>query len=245
MAAQSATTHPKAVPALTLPSLDYRRSDIRMPDDVHVGLDAWADAWVGRLRRGPQLRMRLARNAARIDALATDFQSLADSRLRQRLAECRAVFRRQREVECDAWTGRALAAVREAAARCLGLRPYPVQILGCLALHHGSLAEMATGEGKTLVAGMAAVLAGWTRNPCHIVTVNDYLAQRDAEWLGPLYRFCGLSVGFVTGLMEPAARRHAYACDVTCTTSKELVADFLRDRLALGRVHAPQPGQAQ
>src|SRR5204862_2735109 len=96
----------------------------------------------------------------------------------------------------------ALAAVREAAHRCVGLRAFPVQLMGALALHRGQLAEMATGEGKTLTAGLAAVLAGWTKRPTHIVTVNDYLAQRDADWLRPLYTFCGVRVGCVTGQLE-------------------------------------------
>src|SRR5436853_290951 len=82
------------------------------------------------------------------------------------------------------------------------------------------------GEGKTLTASLAAVLAGWTRRPCHIVTVNDYLAQRDAAWLRPLYEFCGVSVGCVTGIMNAVDRAHGYACDVTYTTSKEVTADF-------------------
>ena len=88
-----------------------------------------------------------------------------------------------------------------------GLRPFPVQIMGALALHRGYLAEMATGEGKTLTAGLAAILAGWSKHPCHIVTVNDYLVERDAEWLEPLYHFCGVRVGFVTA--STAARRNA------------------------------------
>ena len=103
--------------------------------------------------------------------------------------------------------------------------------MGALALHRGFLAEMATGEGKTLTAGLAAVLAGWTRKPCHVITVNDYLVRRDSEWLRALYEFCGVTVGFVIGSMPPEDRRNGYGCDVTYTTSKEVVADFLRDGL--------------
>jgi preprotein translocase subunit SecA len=106
--------------------------------------------------------------------------------------------------------------------------------MGSLVLYRGCLTEMATGEGKTLTAGLTAVLAGWTARPCHIITANDYLVQRDAEWLRPLYSFCGLKVGFVTAQMSPAERRAGYACHITYTTSKEIVADFLRDRLRLG-----------
>src|SRR6185437_10102835 len=132
-----------------------------------------------------------------------------------------------------------LAAIREAADRKLGLRPFPVQLAGALALHRGYLAEMATGEGKTLTAGLAAVLAGWTKRPCHIITVNDYLVRRDEEWIKPIYQFCGVTVGYVTGEMKPPDRRHEYGCDVTYTTSKEALADFLRDRLQLGAVVDP------
>jgi len=133
----------------------------------------------------------------------------------------------------------ALAAIREAADRRTGMRPFPVQLMGALALHRGYLAEMATGEGKTLTAGLAAILAGWTKRPCHIVTVNDYLVQRDAEWLEPLYHFCGVRVGFVAFWMGPAERVKGYGCDVTYATSKELLADFLRDRLHLGKLRQP------
>jgi preprotein translocase subunit SecA len=132
-----------------------------------------------------------------------------------------------------------LAAVREVADRELGLRPFVVQLMGALALHRGYLAEMATGEGKTLTAGLAAVLAGWTRQPCHIVTVNDYLVQRDADWLKKLYTFCGVKPGWVTASMSPLERRQGYACDVTYATSKEILADFLRDRLQVGLLENP------
>src|SRR5262249_11218730 len=154
------------------------------------------------------------------------------------LLEFREHFRRGGP-HCQRLTIPALAAIREAADRQLGLRPFLVQLMGALALHHGCLAEMAAGEGKTLTAGLAAVLAGWTKRPCHIVTVNDYLVQRDAEWLEPLYHFCGVRVGFVTGQMDVKQRQHGYACDVTYATSKEILADFLRDRLRLSGLQEP------
>src|SRR6185436_14685142 len=121
-----------------------------------------------------------------------------------------------------------------AADRCVGLRAFPVQLAGSLALNGGWLVEMATGEGKTLTAGLAGVLAGWTKRPTHLITVNDYLAARDAEWLRPVYTFCGVRVGCVTAALEPLERLKEYERDVTYTTSKELLADFLRDRLRLG-----------
>jgi preprotein translocase subunit SecA len=127
----------------------------------------------------------------------------------------------------------ALAAVREAAWRTLGLRAYHGQIMGVLAMHGGNLAEMATGEGKTLTAGMTAVLLAWSGRPCHVITVNDYLVERDATWLGPFFGFCHLTHGHVLAPMSAAERREAYTRDITHGTSKEIVADFLRDRLRI------------
>jgi preprotein translocase subunit SecA len=116
------------------------------------------------------------------------------------------------------------------------MRPYVVQLAGALALYKGYVAEMATGEGKTLTAALAATLRGWIGRPCHIVTVNDYLAARDAKWMEPLYRLCNVTVGHVIGEMDTDARRDGHHNDVVYTTGKEIVADFLRDRLWLGRL---------
>ena len=112
--------------------------------------------------------------------------------------------------------------------------------MGALAMQQGYLIEMATGEGKSLTAALAGVLAGWSDRPCHILTVNDYLAERDARGFMPFYEYCGVSVGAVTSAMEPPQRRQNYDCGVVYTTSKELLADFLRDRLQLGDLHHPQ-----
>jgi len=180
----------------------------------------------------------LLRQAAAVDALAGEWLELTDHDLQTRLLELRQQFRRDGEVPEELQL-RALAAIREAADRKLGMRPFPVQLAGALALHRGLLAEMATGEGKTLTAGLAAIFAGWARRPCHVVTVNDYLVERDSEWLRPLYTFCGVRVGCVTGWMQPPERLKGHGCDVTYTTSKELLADFLRDRLRLGPFQDP------
>jgi preprotein translocase subunit SecA len=116
-----------------------------------------------------------------------------------------------------------------------------VQVAGALALEAGCVAEMATGEGKTLTATLPATVAGWRGLGCHIITVNDYLARRDAEWMGRIYRFCGLTVAAVQQEMHPPQRRQAYHADITYVTNKEVTADFLRDRLALGRLfHLPE-----
>ena len=136
-------------------------------------------------------------------------------------------------------TGRAFALVREAAGQQLGERHYDVQLIGGWVLLNGMVAEMATGEGKTLTATLPACVAALAGIPVHIITVNDYLAQRDAEWMGPIYRAMGLKVSAITHDMSPAARRQAYRADVTYCTNKEIVFDYLRDRLELGRMPGP------
>jgi preprotein translocase subunit SecA len=129
---------------------------------------------------------------------------------------------------------KALALLREACARSLGVLPYPTQVMGATVLLQGRLAEMQTGEGKTLTAGLAACLAGVAGLPTHVVTVNDYLAERDAEKIGPLFRFFDLTVGTVINGMTPAQKKLAYACPIVYCTNKELVFDYLRDRVAAG-----------
>lgn len=218
---------------MTNPSTAYRQTSFRAPPPLLKGLDAAVHRVIGRYRRRRGIVAELRRQAEQIDRLAPEWIELRDAHLRQRLLELKGQIRRGGR-HVDQLIAPALAGIREAADRQLGLRPFVVQLMGALALHRGYLAEMATGEGKTLTAGLAAVLAGWTRRPCHIVTVNDYLVERDARWLEPLYRYCGLRVGWVNGPMPPADRLQGYAADVTYVTSKELLADFLRDRLRLG-----------
>lgn len=224
---------------MATPSEQYRYASIRTSGKIPTGADALVDALVGMFRRRPGVRAKLRREARKIDKLAPSVKDLSDAELKEQLERFRDDFR-SRPDGPPARLYKALSALREAAVRTTGMRPYPVQLMGALALHRGYIAEMATGEGKTLVAGLAGVLAGWTRRPCHIITVNDYLARRDAEWLEPLYTFCRLTVGYVTGSMESEERRHGYAQDVTYTTGKEILADFLRDRLRIGYGQTPE-----
>jgi len=225
---------------IATPTEEYRRISHQAPAKLHKGLDAAVNSLIGRHRRRRQTLEELEREAAGIEQRAEHWRNLSDHLLRKELLEFRVRFRRGGK-EAAALAGEALAAIREVSDRQIGLRPFPAQLMGALALHRGQLVEMATGEGKTLTAGLAAVLAGWTKRPCHIITVNDYLVRRDEEWLKPLYQFCGVSVGYVTADMKPLERRREYAQDVTYTTSKEVLADFLRDRLQLGAV--TQPGR--
>jgi preprotein translocase subunit SecA len=223
------------------PTQEYRRVSHQQPKPLLKGIDARVNTVAGLFHRRSGILSSLREQAAVIESLERRFRDLDSDALKQELLELRSQFRRVPDAKrSSALISTALAAVREAANRQLGLRLFPVQVIGALALQRGCLAEMATGEGKTLTAGAAAVLFGWSRLPCHVLTVNDYLVQRDAEWLKPLFSFCGVTVGYVSGDMDTPSRRNSYACDVTYTTSKELLADFLRDRLKLGDVRQPE-----
>ena len=138
----------------------------------------------------------------------------------------------------------AFAAIREAADRVLGMRPYHVQLIGGIVLHQGRIAEMKTGEGKTLVAILPCYLNALTGRGVHVVTVNEYLAKRDSEWMGKVYRYMGLSVGLVIPGMTPAQRRVSYAADITYCTNNELGFDYLRDNMAIYKQELVQRGHA-
>jgi preprotein translocase subunit SecA len=222
-----------------VPSAEYHRLRLTRPKAAPAGLDALAQNVAGWVDHRSGRRARLWKLVGEVETREDSLLHLSDHHLREKLADVHEVFRRRRETPTELLP-EALALIREAAFRAIGLRPYPVQLLGALVMHEGGLAEMATGEGKTLTAAICAVLAAWTHRPCHVLTVNDYLAQRDANGFKALFRFCGLHVDCVTSLLEPAQRRRAYKADITYTTSKELLADFLRDRLQLQRVGDPQ-----
>ena len=169
-------------------------------------------------------------------------QALSDEALRGKTAELRT--RLERGETLDDILPEAFAAVREAAFRVLGMRPYRVQLIGGIILHQGRIAEMKTGEGKTLVAILPAYLNALTGEGVHIVTVNDYLAKRDSEWMGKVYRYMGLSVGLIIHDMSPDERRRAYAADITYCTNNELGFDYLRDNMALYKKDQVQRGHA-
>jgi preprotein translocase subunit SecA len=196
------------------------------------GLDAAWDIGVGLIGRVVPRRKRFLKQAESILVIEKQFSELTDAKLRQVAADMREIFRCNRDNSSD--LERAFALVREIAFRQIGEKPFPVQIAGALALNAGCITEMATGEGKTLAATMPVTIAGWRGHGCHVITVNDYLARRDAEWMGRIYRFCGLTVSFIEQQMSPEERRKAYMADITYCTNKEVTADFLRDRLILG-----------
>jgi len=218
------------------PSSYYHSIALRVPSKVPSGLDSAVLAASGAIRRRYGEKRRWLQAASRIFDQAERLGDATDARLIQRLEAVRWSFRTGRG---DAVLEEALALLTEAAWRSLGMRPYPVQIMGAIGLFYNRLIEMQPGEGKTITAALAAVLAGWRGRPCHVVTANTYLAQRDASSLEPLYRFSGLSTGCVMPGMEPMQRGDQYQCDVVYTTSKELAADFLRDRLKVGERNEP------
>ncbi|HEY8518450.1 MAG TPA: preprotein translocase subunit SecA [Gammaproteobacteria bacterium] len=167
---------------------------------------------------------------AAANALEPEFQKLSDEALRQKTAEFKARYAEEKNL--DALLPEAFAAVREAARRTIKMRHFDVQLIGGIALHQGKIAEMRTGEGKTLVATLAAYLNALTGEGVHVVTVNDYLAQRDADWMGPVYRFLGLEVGVIKAGQSFEEKRRAYAADITYGTNNEFGFDYLRDNLA-------------
>ncbi len=165
----------------------------------------------------------------RINALEDDFAALSDADLQAKTTEFKN--RLAAGETLDDLLPEAFAAVREAAKRTLGLRPFDVQLLGGIVLHDGKISEMRTGEGKTLVATLPVYLNALTGKGVHVVTVNDYLAKRDSEWMGQIYRFLGLTVGCLTHELKNEDRKAAYACDVTYATNNELGFDYLRDNM--------------
>jgi len=216
------------VPSTTWRMLAHRPKSVEPP----LGLDALWHQAAGFVRSLVCNRSRLLAQAELIVSMERQLRHLSDRRLRETISPLQDRFRRGRDTAEDRHL--AFAVIREVAGRQVGLQPYPVQIAGALAMDAGGLAEMATGEGKTLVAVMPAVLAGWRGRGCHVVTANEYLARRDAKLMQAVYTFCGLTVGCIEQDMPPAARQQAYNAHVTYCTNKEAAADFLRDQIAMG-----------
>jgi preprotein translocase subunit SecA len=177
---------------------------------------------------------RLVKNYTRLvreaTALEPSLQGLSDEALRAKTDEFRA--RLKQDEKLDQLLSEAFAVVREAARRTLKMRHFDVQLVGGMALHQGKIAEMRTGEGKTLMSTLPAYLNALPGEGVHVVTVNEYLAQRDADWMGPVYRFLGLTVGVIKNAQDSAEKRAAYACDITYGTNNEFGFDYLRDNLA-------------
>jgi len=217
---------------MSLVKQDYKSLQRLFPSEVPKGMDAAANSLVGAFYRQNPRVWSLKSRAYAIHSRADSFRDYSRQEFNSYLQELRLRFRKNPQQDRHL-VNEAFAALCEASERSLGIRPFPVQVMGALAMYNGYLIEMATGEGKTLTVCLPSVLVGWSARPCHVVTVNDYLASRDASSMSDLYRFCGLSVGCVVSEMEPGERRDNYQCAVVYATSKEILADYLRDRLKL------------
>ncbi len=180
--------------------------------------------------RNQRLVKELTRKVAAINALEPTISALSDEQFPAKTAELKAKF--AAGTALDDLIPEAFALAREAARRTLGMRHFDVQMVGGLALHSGRIAEMRTGEGKTLVATLPAYLNALSGDGVHVVTVNEYLAQRDSDWMGPVFRFLGLQVGVIKNAQSQEEKRAAYACDITYGTNNEFGFDYLRDNLA-------------
>jgi len=190
--------------------------------------------------RNDRLVRGMRREAQKVNALEPAVQALSDDALKAKTAE----FRKRHEAgeSLDQLLPEAFACVREAARRRLGMRHFDVQLIGAMVLHRGKIAEMRTGEGKTLVATLAAYLNAIPGKGVHVITVNDYLAQRDANWNRPIFEALDMSVGVILASQEPDAKRAAYACDITYGTNNEFGFDYLRDNMAFQMAGKVQRG---
>jgi len=193
------------------------------------------------LRAGEGRRLKtLERQVVEVTAFEPEISALSDDELRAKTDEFRERLADGETLD-DIMT-EAFAVVREASERVLGMRPFDVQVMGGIVLHEGDIAEMKTGEGKTLVAVMPMYLNALAGRGAHLVTVNDYLARRDSEWMGPIYEFLGLRVGLIQAMMDPPTRQEAYGADLTYGTNTEFGFDYLRDNMAMRLDHCVQRG---
>lgn len=212
---------------------DIKKTTIHTPRKLLSGLDATIYTFFGRFHSRKSIVKNFARRSEKIVERAEKNSNISAEELSLKIIQFQSIFRK-RSNSNDNSVDEALSLLSIVSTRSLGLSPYRAQITGSLGLLHNSIIEMSTGEGKTLTAALTATIWGWSGLPCHIITVNDYLAERDANKLRPFYSYCGLTVGFIRGEMSVEDRRREYNCDITYTTSKEIVADFLRDRIILG-----------
>jgi preprotein translocase subunit SecA len=193
------------------------------------------------LRAGEgKILRRLKGLADQVNVIEDDFKAFTDAELRAQTDEFKQRYADGESL--DDLLPEAFASVREAARRTLGQRHFDVQIMGGAALHLGNIAEMKTGEGKTLVSTLPVYLNALSGRGVHLVTVNDYLAKRDSEWMGRVHRFLGLDVGVIMSQMPPEQRRVAYAADITYGTNNEFGFDYLRDNMAWSAAELVQRG---
>ena len=193
-------------------------------------MSAIKDFWLNRAQ-ARQIQKLRNNYVEAVNAQEEEISRLSDEELKHKTEEFKK--RIQEGSSLDDLLVEAFAVVREAAKKVTGMRPFDVQVMGGVVLHQGKIAEMATGEGKTLVATMPAYLNALEGKGVHIVTVNDYLAKRDRYWMGPIFEFLGLSVGLIQHDFSPAERKKAYLCDITYGTNTEFGFDYLRDNMVI------------
>ena len=215
------------------PRREALRTEIRSVEPVPEGLDGlWHDC-IGLMESRRSHSKRLWEKALELEAQCRESENWNEHEFNEALRTHRSRIRRLGNRWAEGVEA-AMPCLVEAARRTLRLRAYPTQIMGALGIGQGSLVEMATGEGKTLTIALAAAAAGWSGKPCHVITANDYLAQRDASEFERFYKQCGLKVASIQADTEPPTRRENYQADVVYCTGKELVADYLRDQIAMG-----------
>ena len=223
---------------MAVPMVEVRRTELPKIEPLPKGLDSLVHRAHGSWQSRSAYRSRLEVRARRAYDAAGECATYSDAELRTALRACRSRVRRGGKPLAKLFD-EVLPVAAELAHRALGLRAYPVQLMGALGLGDGRMVEMATGEGKTFTIPIAASVFGWQGRTVHVITANDYLAQRDADTMRAVFDACDLTVAAVTSTMKHEARKAAYGADVVYTTSKELVADFLRDRLVLGPMADP------
>jgi len=203
----------------------------------YTGADSVANRWISRARHSKRNFGFLRKQADAVVAMNDEWISLTDAQLDERITDLRTYFARKDLDNLRTQAG--FAAIREVARRETGEHPFPVQIMGAMGMFHGQIVEMATGEGKTLTGSVAATALAWYRKPVHVITVNDYLAERDAEGRTPIYKRCGLRAGSIIDDTPEPDRARIYRQNVIYVTQKELVADWLRDQLKMKRIGDP------
>lgn len=197
---------------------------------VHEGVDGFVDSLIGWCKSNSINLSRLKNRVDKILLSSDQYNNFSLSQLHTEITKIHKVFLLNQEPN-DQQIDLALSIVIEAMDRTLNKRPYPVQVLGALCMYKGYAIEMGTGEGKTLTAALSTALFAWSNKPCHVVTTNDYLAQRDAEILRDFYEICNLTVGFIQSEMQEKERRESYSYNITYATSNNLLADLLKDRM--------------
>jgi preprotein translocase subunit SecA len=209
----------------------YQQSHIVPENKPVVGFDAFIKRVIGVLISLYPFQFFFLREAKKIVKLSASYELLNDAQFKSKILECKENFKLDRVKKDKKLLHNAMAIVCEASYRSLGIRPYEVQVLGALSMYRNFIIQMYTGEGKTLTAGLTAVLYGWSGNPCHVVTSNDYLAKRDSQELSTLYSLCEVSVGFIESEMNNDERKGIYKKNIVYATSNNILADFLRDQM--------------